>query len=784
MMKRNHLMRVTHRSCFLSGFIAFLLSGSAFAQLLPGTSPLEPHSDRSAEMRAGFRRYLQRELTASIAKRAKNWQRDAASPEAYHESITPNRDRLRRMIGAVDQRLPVPDVELVATTTQSATVAETSKYVVQRIRWPVFPGVTGEGLLLEPKSRPAASLIVLPDADQTPEQIAGLEPGVAQSQQFARRLAESGCRVVVPVLVSRQSTWSGHPDVAMTNQPHREWIYRQAFEMGRHIIGYEVQRVLAIVDWLSHSRPGCPIGIAGYSEGGLIAFYAAALDVRIKTCLVSGYFQSRQRIWEEPIYRNLFGLLAEFGDAEIASLIAPRTLVIEHSAISRITGLPATVTGRRNVAAPGKLQTPIFESVHSEVERFRSFFPVSGSVQPDVTLIAGQDGTTVGPGSDQALAKLIQSLGVTPGRAKPDQADAAHRDAIFVQPRQQRQVEQLVEHIQRLLRYSPQVRAKYWSKAQPSGDLDAWRRQTRSYRDDLHDEVVGRLPKPTVAADPRSRPIINDRPHWTGYEVVLDVYPDVFCWGTLLVPKNLKSGERRPVVVCQHGLEGIPADVINEDRESAAWPVYKGFAAALADRGFVVYAPHNFYRGGNEFRLLQRMAHPLKTTLFGLTTAQHGRHLEWLSGLPFVDGNRIGFYGLSYGGNTAMRVPAILQQYACVICSGDFNEWVYKNTTTDALPSMIYHNVWEVFEWNLGHTFNHSDLAGLIAPRPFMVERGHDDGVAIDEWVASEYARVRRLYAKLRIPDATEIEFFNGPHAIHGEGTYRFLHRHLKWPEQ
>ena len=49
---------------------------------------------------------------------------------------------------------------------------------------------------------------------------------------------------------------------------------------------------------------------------------------------------------------------------------------------------------------------------------------------------------------------------------------------------------------------------------------------------------------------------------------------------------------------------------------------------------------------------------------------------------------------------------------------------------------------------------------------------------------ASEYARVRRLYAKLRIPDATEIEFFNGPHAIHGEGTYRFLHRHLKWPEQ
>lgn len=296
------------KSCFLAWLAALLQWGSVFAEPLPQTKPLEPHADRSAEMRAGFRRYLLRELSASISARAKGWRRDVTSPEAYQKSIAPNRERLRRMIGAVDKRLPVLDVELVATTRQSAIVAETSKYVVQRIRWPVLPGVTGEGLLLEPKSPPSACFIALPDADQTPEQIAGLAPGVEPPQQFARRLAESGCRVVVPLLVNRESTWSGHPDVAMTNQPHREWIYRQAFEMGRHIIGYEVQRVLAIVDWLSLSEPQRPIGIAGYSEGGLIAFYAAALDVRIKTCLVSGYFQSRQRIWEEPIYRNLFGL--------------------------------------------------------------------------------------------------------------------------------------------------------------------------------------------------------------------------------------------------------------------------------------------------------------------------------------------------------------------------------------------------------------------------------------------------------------------------------------------
>ena len=26
-------------------------------------------------------------------------------------------------------------------------------------------------------------------------------------------------------------------------------------------------------------------------------------------------------------------------------------------------------------------------------------------------------------------------------------------------------------------------------------------------------------------------------------------------------------------------------------------------------------------------------------------------------------------------------------------------------------------------------------------------------------------------------------EYFDGPHMIHGVGTFKFLHRHLNWPE-
>ena len=157
--------------------------------------------------------------------------------------------------------------------------------------------------------------------------------------------------------------------------------------------------------------------------------------------------------------------------------------------------------------------------------------------------------------------------------------------------------------------------------------------------------------------------------------------------------------------------------------------------------------------------------------------------LKWLSELPFVDPKRIGFYGLSYGGKTAMRVPAALDRYALSICSGDFNEWVRKNVSVDYPGSYMFTGEYEMPEWNLGHTFNYAEMAALIAPRPFMVERGHNDGVGIDEWVAYEYAKVRRLYDQLGIGDRTAIEFFNGPHTINGVGTFEFLHRHLNWPK-
>jgi hypothetical protein len=151
--------------------------------------------------------------------------------------------------------------------------------------------------------------------------------------------------------------------------------------------------------------------------------------------------------------------------------------------------------------------------------------------------------------------------------------------------------------------------------------------------------------------------------------------------------------------------------------------------------------------------------------------------------LPFVDPSRIGFYGLSYGGKSAMRIPPLVSNYCLSICSGDFNEWVWKNASTRSPYSYVWTGEYEIFEWDLGSTFNYAEMATLIAPRPFMVERGHFDGVAPDETVGYEFAKVRHLYeGRLELTGRAEIEWFDGPHEIHGVGTYRFLHRHLNWP--
>jgi len=750
-------------------------------KLLPGTAPLAIERPLHEVMVSGIDRFALRELALSVDRRGAHWNRDNSNPEAYSKSIAKNRERFRTIIGAVDPRAENARLEVITNVgDKTAHIAESKHYTVTPVRWPVLEGVTAEGLLLQPKTEPRARVIALPDADWTPEQFLGLGDEMIPESSIPRRLAASGVEVLIPTLISRDDTFSGNPSVAMTNQTHREFVYRMAFQMGRHVIGYEVQRIRAAVDAFKQldetNATDLPIGVVGVGEGGLLALYSAAADERISAAMVSGYFQRREDVWQEPIYRNVWSLLTEFGDAEIACLVAPRGLVVEACSVPEVAGRPKVRSGRRGGAAPGAIKTAELINVRAEFQRAKAHYEKLG--QPaQIALVESEQGKGHA-GSAAALELFADYFEISSLSDAPTDDLRSTGRAVDPQARQKRQFDELVDFTQTLLRHCARRRDEFWSDTNRSS-VEKWTESSEPFRNHIHEELFGKLPEPTTPPNVRTRKVIENA-DYTAYEVMLDVYPDVVAGGILLLPTDLKQDERRPVVVCQHGLEGTPMDTITAD--GRAYGAYKSFSAQLAKRGFVVYAPQNPYIGGDKFRTLQRKSNPLKLSLFSYIIRQHEQTLKWLSSLPYVDPQRIGFYGLSYGGKTAVRVPPMLKQYALSICSADFDEWNLKNTTNEAPYSYIFTGEYEIFEWNMGHVANYAELSNLMVPRPFMVERGHNDGVAPDEWVAWEYAKVRRHYVQLGLADKTTIEFFDGPHTINGVGTFEFLHKHLDWP--
>lgn len=753
-------MRLSKIVPILAFLIALLTIRAVVAQnadvvTLPGTQPLMMEGDIASQLVAACDAFLLKQSAASGETRKKYWKRDLSSHEAYNTSIAPNRERLKEILGLKDARVPFDGLELITTTAAPALVGKGSGYDVFAVRWPAFGDVHGQGLLLEPTGRePIANVVALPHCDVTPRQLAGLAAGLPPNQQFAHRLAESGCRVVVPMLINRQVKVNG-----ITN---REWLHRSAWVMGRTMTGYEVQKTLAVVDWFEKDND-LPIGVIGQGDGGLMAMYAAAVNPQINAACISGAFGDMENLWQQPVDRMVFDVLTQFGDAELASMIAPRKLII-HSANTP----EATRSG--GAGAPYRIKTPADERVNAEITRARSL--VAG-LTDDKWLTSTDDGEA---GTDQALERFIQSL--SPSATLSDSApNTRSLNEAFID--QAGQIHEIDRHTQALLRDSHRVRDATIFNRFDYASLEAYEKSAEPVRKFFYDDVIGHFDIPLAAPKPRTR-LVEQNEKWKRYEVVLDVFGDVFAYGMLTVPNDIKDGERRPTVVCQHGLEGRPQSVIGEKD----YHYYKAFATELAERGFVTFAPQNIYIFTDRFRTLQRKGNPLGKTLYSIMIPQHQQIVDWLQTQPFVDPDRVAFYGLSYGGKTAMRVPAVVTDYCLSICSADFNEWVDKNASTHNPRSYVNTGEYEIFEWNLGQTFNYAEMAALIAPRPFMVERGHHDGVSDDWTVAWEFSRVRFHYAtRLKIPERTEIEWFDGPHSINGKGTYDFLHRHLNWPK-
>ena len=755
---------------------------------LSGTAPLLITSDIASDLVDGVDRFLLKQIAESIRTRQTNWpspQKPSAesttltdkSGRTYTQAIEPLREDFARRIGLVDQRIS-PDEWIVEspivlpsrTLDVDAAIASDDSLKVLRVRWPVLDGWEANGLLLVPKEIRFGAVLV-PDAQHLPEQLCGL---AENSSSDGLLLARAGGLVVIPQVASRHRE-ARLGRAVMTDQ---EFLYRSAFILGRHLLGYHVQQNRSAIDLLAKSIGDKPIVVAGWGEGGWIALATGAVDSRVQHTIVSGHFGPRENVWSEPIHRNVHGLLKSFGDAQLAALIAPRNLWIDP-----VAGPSVSIGGEGG--APGELKGPNPVESKEEAKIAQSLL-APWKLDSSIRWIENAVSTTSGQISEQAFVRFLAEVSPTPidekelanHRKSLKGSDA--KDAISTPSNRLQWLKRLDRWQQQTLDLIQYERDTYW-KGLDTSSAEKFQTSIEPYRKEFRDEVIGAWDIEKQALRPRTR-LVYEREKWRGYEVVLDVFDEVIAYGVLLVPKSGQPIENRPCVVFQHGLEGRPTDTIVKDH-----PAYHDVSAKLAEEGYVVFAPQNLYLFTDRFRSLQRKSNPLGKTLFSTIVAQHEQIVRWLASRPEVDPNRIAFYGLSYGGKSAMRIPALVPEYCLSICSADFNDWVWKNASTSSPYSYVWTMEYEIFEFDLGRKFNYAEMATLIAPRPFMVERGHSDGVAPDERVGLEFAKVRRMYAaKLGIPEKTEIEWFNGPHTIHGVGTFEFLKKHLQpeWMEK
>jgi hypothetical protein len=274
----------------------------------------------------------------------------------------------------------------------------------------------------------------------------------------------------------------------------------------------------------------------------------------------------------------------------------------------------------------------------------------------------------------------------------------------------------------------PVKTAADWSKRREE-ILQYWRREMGAWPPLLEKPKVEYLEK-------------LHRENFTQHKIRLETAPDRTGDGYLLVPD---------------GPGPFPAVlVVFYDAESGAG-LGKGqpdFALQLAKRGFVALSlgtPSSYYYPNGENPQLQ----PLSSLAYAAANACNA-----LAALPEVDAKRIGVIGHSYGGKWAMFASCLYEKFACAV-------WSDPGIVFDEERANV--NYWE--PWYLGfepgvkrkegipsaenpRTGAYKrlveakrdlvELHALMAPRPFLVSGGSEDGP--ERWKALNHARaVNRL---------------------------------------
>jgi dienelactone hydrolase len=273
-----------------------------------------------------------------------------------------------------------------------------------------------------------------------------------------------------------------------------------------------------------------------------------------------------------------------------------------------------------------------------------------------------------------------------------------------------------------------------------------------------------------------------------------EAYATVPAW--LLVPKGIAPGERRPGVLCAHGhgrgkddpAGVLPAELAAADTARAHVQAHNyDYARQLVERGYVCLVPD--WRGFGERRapaawvrdnrdacnVLYLAYGYLGFQLLALDVWDAMRSVDVLCQLPYVDSSRIGMVGLSFGGTMTTYVAALDERVRCAVIS------CYLSTIRDdALGERGRANTCgSQFLRGLLTFGDVATVAGLIAPRPCLVEIGREDTCFVVDDALRSYADLARIYAGAGRREHLDSDVHPGPHAFSGAKAFDWLARWL-----
>jgi len=315
-----------------------------------------------------------------------------------------------------------------------------------------------------------------------------------------------------------------------------------------------------------------------------------------------------------------------------------------------------------------------------------------------------------------------------------------------------------------------------------AADWRAWREQALP----KFLELLGAFPEP-VPLEPEVQAIVEEG-DLIRERVVLDTeaHMSIPCW--VLRPKDMASDRSNPAILCSHGHGPYGKETVAGMRSSAGHE--QDIASANYDYG-VQMARAGFLTLSPDLRVFgERRDGPdpfpgrdpcnvnyVKGTLLGINTLTLNIWdmkccVDYMQSRPEVDPERIGMMGLSQGGTMTTFTAAAEPRIKAADIIGYVNPWrEFGIKRANFCGSQI---VPGIHRW-----FDTDDIAGLIAPRPLLLEMGiYDNCFPIQDLLAG-YEGVKRIYEAAGAGSELWADIHAGPHAFAANKAFDFFHRYL-----